>query len=272
MGKKIYINGGILVNTRYFACKNVICPCDVIPNDALFFDPPLIKDNQLFPNQGEVKCLIIDEDHPQSLFNEYYCKTFFTSLYEGIDYLNMTSNNCLCEFSEGIEETKILVNSISNSNKEFCEILYKMAYLHILSCFDSYVCSLMLSIIAHNEHLFVKFHDKLLSSSKKSYLLKYLIEDNRAKWEKGVVEEILHLSFCNMSRINDCFALLKKTCPKDEYEVIEKHFEKRHLLIHRNGKMMKGGKLIIDKETVESVIDDIYRFGNKIMQTLESSI
>ena len=66
MGKKIYVNGGILVNTRFFACKNATCLCGVVPDDALYIDPPLYKKEYL-PNQEEVKCLVIHGEKPEKI-------------------------------------------------------------------------------------------------------------------------------------------------------------------------------------------------------------
>ena len=260
--KKIYVNGGILVNTRFFTCQGVTCPCNDVPEDAIYIEPPLIKAPD--GSQEVLKCLLIDDDHPQSLFSEYYCKTFFTSYYNGVDYLNMLPDDCFREFCEGINDARDLFDHFPGKNDSLEAVFYKMIYLHVISCIDSYICSIILSQISHKEDLFVSFYNKLLSSQKKNKLMKSLINGERGKWEQGVIKGILHLSFCDMDRIKDCFKLLKMPIPRDKDGIITNHFENRHLLTHRNGKQINGGKLIIDKDMAEKCINDMYRFGENI--------
>lgn len=175
MSKKVYVNGGIIVNTRYFTCNNATCLCKEIPIDAEYIDPPMTKDG---------KCLVIDDQHPQSLFNDYYCKTFFSSLYKGCDYLSMSNDDCFKEFCIGIEEARKLIAIDYMVTEEVGEVYCKMIYLHVISCFDAYISSLILSIIAHNESLFIKFYKKLVSSQKKAEISDFLITGEHAKWEQ----------------------------------------------------------------------------------------
>lgn len=265
--KKIYVNGGILVNTRFFACKNVTCLCSDIPEDAEYIDPPIIEFNDNSQTE-KLKCLLMDDEHPQSLFTEYYCKTIFTSYYEGIDYLNMTPENCFNEFNEGIDEARMMIDYYPEKNNSLCGVFYKMVYLHVISCLDSYICSIILSKISHDEALFLDYYEKLLSASKKAEVTKLLINFNRGKWERGVIDEILHLSFCNIERIKKSFKLMEKKYPNVDDAIIKNHFKNRHLLMHRNGKMLEGGKLIVDRAMAESVINDIYKYGEAIFHSL----
>ena len=69
---KVYVNGGILIKTRYFACKGLTCLTEIIPNGTRVINPTTKCDGS--------PCLIIDDKHPQSLFNDYYAKTFVSSL------------------------------------------------------------------------------------------------------------------------------------------------------------------------------------------------
>ena len=265
--KKIYVNGGILVNTRFFACNSATCLCSDIPEDAEYIDPPIIEFNDNSQTE-KLKCLLIDDEHPQSLFTEYYCKTFFTSYYEGIDYLNMTSENCFSEFNEGIDEARMMIDHYPEKDNSLSGVFYKMVYLHVISCLDSYICSIILSKISHDEALFLDFYEKMLSASKKAELTKLLINFNRGKWERGVIDEILHLSFCNIERIKKSFKLLKKKYPNVNNANIDKHFKNRHLLIHRNGKMLDGKRFVVDRGMAKNVIIDIYKYGEAIFHSV----
>ena len=255
MSKKVYVNGGIIVNTRYFTCNNATCLCKEIPIDAEYIDPPMTKDG---------KCLVIDDQHPQSLFNDYYCKTFFSSLYKGCDYLSMSNDDCFKEFCIGIEEARKLIAIDYMVTEEVGEVYCKMIYLHVISCFDAYISSLILSIIAHNESLFIKFYKKLVSSQKKAEISDFLITGEHAKWEQEIIKYILHMSFCNMKTIKECFSTLGLKLPRTDHQAIKDHFSNRHLLMHRNGKKLLNERLTIDKNMVLKAIYDIYTFVEAI--------
>ena len=72
MGKRIYVNGGILITTPFFAYKNAGASYDLPPENSEIIEPNTITET------GE-PYLEISNEHPQSIFNEYYAKTFFTT-------------------------------------------------------------------------------------------------------------------------------------------------------------------------------------------------
>lgn len=253
MGKKIYINGGILVKTRLFTCRNAVCLCEDIPEGAIVIDPPIYDGS---------KCLVIDDEHPQSLFNEYYCKTFFSSLYYGIDYLSYSSNECFEEFEAAITESRLLLEVSVENDLQWT--FYKMIYLHTISCLDAFICSLILSKISHDEELFSKYYAKMFSSSKK-LKLDPLINSDHTKWEHEVLIEILHTSFCNVKTIKDCFRILGLSSPIRYYDIIMDHFKKRHLLMHRNGRMLEGKRMELNREIVSSATNDIFDYGKYLL-------
>lgn len=68
MAKKFYVDGGILVDTPYFKCRDAECGYKEQPEGT-----------EVMPTNHEIDgnpCLLIDDDYPQSMFNEYYAKTF----------------------------------------------------------------------------------------------------------------------------------------------------------------------------------------------------
>lgn len=261
MGKKIYVNGGILVNTPYFTYKNVTCLCDKIPEGAEIIDPPLYEGT---------KCLVIDDDYPHSPFNEYFCKTFFTSLYVGVGTIIDPGEECYEEFSEGIEEARKLLSIKLPQNNDIQWPFYKMVFLHAISCLDSFICSLVLSKIRHDEKLLIDYYKKMLSNQKKANLLDDLVVGDRKKWERNVIEEVLHTSFCKIDTIKDCFKCLNASTPKDNTELMNEHFRTRHILIHRNGKLIDGDKIALDYDCVSSAIDDVYNYGCYLLHCFQT--
>jgi hypothetical protein len=69
MGKRIYVNGGILITTPFFAYKNAGAWHDTPPENSEIIEPNAITETGKF-------YLEISDEQPQSIFNEYYAKTF----------------------------------------------------------------------------------------------------------------------------------------------------------------------------------------------------
>lgn len=261
MGNKIYVNGGILVNTPYFACKNVTCLVEEVPMDAEILQPETISEG--------APCLIIDDNHPLSLFNEYYVKSFFSSLYEGSYYLRMSNEECFDEFYNGLNEVEEIAKTINKDNN-LRDSIMKLLYINVITCFDVLVCSLILSNIIRDEALFFHYYEHMISKSDKALFSKYLIENNRGGWEKEIVSRIMKVSYCSIKTIKDAFKAMKKPIPNDSGKVIEKHFQNRHILIHRNGKMRNNKVLKVDKALLEKEMSDIKHFAEQLRDNLDS--
>lgn len=260
MGKKIYVKGGILVTSRFFTCKSATCLCSVIPDDAEIIIPPSFEGT---------KCLVIDDEHPQSLFNEYYCETFFSSYNSGLKFLCDNSAECYEEFQTGINEAKDLLEMSIDSHRQWT--LYKMIYLQAISCLDSFICSLILSKTSHDEILFCKYYRQMMSPKKKIALDKILDNGERARWEQKVIEEILRTSFCNIDTIKKSFKCLNVQPPTDNNIIIKDHFMNRHILMHRNGKIKGDKKMELTKESVNKAIEEINNYGNHLLCRFNTS-
>lgn len=256
---KVYVNGGILIKTRYFACKGLTCPADYIPEEARIINP-----NTKFEGSP---CLIIDDKHPQSLFNDYYAKTFVSSLYVGAEFLRMSNEECFTEFNASLHEIEDIANNIDDNFKHYKSIM-KLLYINVVTCLDSLVRSLILCTISRDKELFLKYYDTMISKSDKAVLSKHLINDDRGKWEKEILVKIDGVSYCNVEIIKKSFEAMGLDKPIDNNGVIGRHFENRHILVHQNGKMgMRNTRmevLEVDKIMVEKEITDITEYAEQL--------
>ena len=261
MGKKIYVNGGILVDTRYFCFANGAT--------ALQTEQP--EDSVLLEPTGEIdgaKCLIIDDENPQSIFDTYYAKTFITSYYEGAEFLIRNYDECFNNTFEGLNEVRSILSSIQSLDQSVVSNLMKYTYINIITILDSFICSIILSTIIKDEKTFVSYYDKMLSNDDKVRIGRHLIEDHRGKWELEVIYKILRTPFENMKRIKDSFCAIGLSKPQDENGVMKEHFKKRNVLVHRNGKTKSGEVMIITKEDVTKLICDTTKFVERIRESL----
>jgi len=253
MGKKIYVNGGILVNTRYFSFSS---ECG-----ALFDEQP--EGTILLEPEDEIegsKCLIIDDNHPQSIFNTYYAKTFLTSLYAGAEYYRNNYSDCFCETEEELHEVERILSFISSVEQVSRESLMKFLYINVVTILDSFICSIILSTIIRDENLFLDYYHKMISNKDKIKIEKYLLDENRGQWEKEIIDIILKTSFENMDKIKDAFGAIGLKKPQDRDGVMSNHFRKRGVLVHRNGKTKDGGRLVITEDLLNKLLSDTRSF------------
>lgn len=261
MGKVIYVNGGILVNTRYFAFSaGAGCLLSEQPEGSVILEPTDEIDGE--------KCLIIDDEHPQSIFNTYYAKTFLTSLYSGAEYYKNNYKDCFNETEGELLEVLNILSSICSVEKEVRESLMKFLYINVITIVDSFICSIILSTIVRDEKLFLDYYQKMISNNDKIKLEKYLLNDNRGQWEKTIIEIILRSSFENMGKIKDAFGAIGLKKPQDNGGVMSEHFHNRGVLVHRNGKMKDGGRMIVTEEMVRDLLVDTSSFIDSIKESI----
>lgn len=261
MGKRIYVNGGIFVNTRYFIFSaGAECLSAEQPEGSFFLEPKDEVDGS--------KCLVIDDNHPQSIFNTYYAKTFITSCYQGAEFLIRNYRDCFTIIDEDIEEVKTIISSISPLEQGIKDSLMKLLYINLVTILDSFICSIILSTIVKDETKFIAYYNKSFSNEDKVKLDNYLINDNRGKWELEIFDKILHTSYGNIDKIKDSFGSIGLKKPKDENGVMKEHFHNRNILVHRNGKMKDGNRIRITEENVKQLIDDTSRFIERIRESL----
>ena len=261
MGEKIYVNGGILVKTRNFCFANgAICLQLEQPEGAILLEPT----DEI---EGE-RCLIIDDKHPQSIFNTYYAKSFITALFEGVDYLRNSYQECFNDTEEEIEEINTILSSIYSLDQKIKNSLMKFLYINMITILDSFVCSIILVTIKRDENLFFNYYEKMISNSDKFKLAKLLESENRGKWEKEIIEIILRTPFENMDKIKKAFGSVGLNKPQDINGVMSKHFKNRGVLVHRNGKMKDGERMIVTEEMVGELLEDTVSFIDRIKESI----
>ena len=262
MGKKIYINGGILVDTRYFRCMP--------DSGALFSNPPEGAEiiEPLDEREGS-KCLIIDDNHPQSIFNSYYAKSWFTQLYVGADFLNRTYEDCFSEASEELKEIEKIIEDITSLKEQTKESIFKFLYINVNTIVDSLICALILTTITRDELVFTEYASKMFFGKEKDALMEKKEFQGDAIWEQAVMTKIMEKSYCKIKTIQKAFKTMHFCKPIDKEGAMAKHFHNRHILAHRNGKMKDGDIIVISECKLRTLLRDASLFIGQIKDIIE---
>ena len=188
MAKKYYVDGNIAVMTPYFICKDCGAGSG-IPENA-----DILKTNDVIDGDP---ILIIDDDRPQSIFDEYYATGEFSDSYIGASYLYLTYIDCYQNYNNDINQVKSTLNEINQLSDSSQSILYKTLYINIVTILDSFLCSIILSRIITDEVMFKEYYKKQIPSHIHKSLEHYLIDDQKAKWEQEYIKEVLKGSYYN---------------------------------------------------------------------------
>ena len=229
MGKIVYVNGNIIVKTQYFLPKDVGCGYSAPPEGTSMVIEP---EDEV---EG-VKCLLIDDDHPQSLFNEYYAKDDVTADSMATSYLAASYLESINEYKKRIGETCDVVKKVTEWEEPERTLVYKMAYVNILTALDAFICYVLLKRSLQDEVFFKAVMFKLAPGSKKEQWQKLIDKGCDGEWEQNAIRFVQETSFLNTEKIDKAFKRVKFDRLEYDRKEMERFFRIRHLLVHRSGR------------------------------------
>lgn len=249
MIKKIYVDGSILIKTSDFRYEGAGCLFD-IPEGAETIEPNEVIDG--------VQFLVIDDKRPQSMFNEYYAKGSFTTLYGWSYYLNSNCQIAYDNYKDRKDEIECLLEGVDELQPRQQELTYKLLLQNVVTLFDAFVCETLVSKVTSSKEFFDSFYEKFyadLTKNKKNHFDKL----NRGEVEHEVIMIILGKSYANVDRINQMY---KRVWGLD-FDICEGHnslqewFGWRHRIVHRNGREKDGSIHQFSSYDVEKALQDI---------------
>lgn len=247
MGKKIYVEGNILVKTRYFKANEC---------GTLYLTPPegteIWKPNYI--DKNGIEFFIIDDKNPQSMFYEYYAKGEFATYDNWVSYLFQSIDEVRDNYNQQIQEIKNLIKA-DNIHKEHNPALYKLYYVKIGTSLDAFICDTVLTIITSDESLFESFSTSCCCNIKPERIIK-LKHKGAGFFEQEVIYKVLRKSYLNVKAIKDFFNEFYNSNIEFDSDQLNEYFVKRHLLVHRNGRDKNDDYIMVNVSTLNSFIKD----------------
>lgn len=247
MGKVIYVNGSIVITTRFFLPKEIGYGYKTVPEGAETVEP--------MDEIDSFKCLLIDDDHPQSLFNEYYAKEGGASGSLATSYFIATYLDCISDYKNRVSDTCSIIHKVDDWPNHEKELVYKMAYVNVLTALDAFLCHVLLKRCIEDERLFKAFMFKLAPSSKKEKWQRLIDAGREGEWEQDAIKYVLESSFINTEKLDD---LIKKVRLKRlEYDrpVMREHLRVRHLIVHRSGKQRDDNEIHVTFDSLKDLVN-----------------
>lgn len=260
--KKIYVNGGIAIHTPYFCYRNA---------GVHYNEPP--AGAEILECDEEVDgcpCINITEEKAPSIFNEYYAKTFFSTIYQFSDFIYKSYQDGYDQYQDTISGVKEVLGLLNSTTGNLKHELMIMAYGGVFTALDTFVADTMLTRITHDQDSFSKCVSCLRLKCEKKKELK---EQLQKMWdenllgdvEQKVIDSVLRTSFCNIETIKDFYKSVFSVSIVDEGGKMRNYFHNRNLIIHRNGKRKNGTFVIDSTKTIFTLIQDADAFVKQIM-------
>ena len=267
-GKKIYVKGGIAIMTPFFRYQG---------GGALYETPPVgceqIECNDQIEGQP---CIIIEEKCAPSIFNEYYARTFFSTLYMWAPFFHKAYDDCYTEYQNKIAEI-VALTTISNINQQIEKTLLRQVFLGVIAAVDTFVCDTILTKTSSSkESFYTYFQENILAKSSEN-VKKGKIEALERMWdnnemgsaEQEVFDNILKVSYSNIETIKTIYKQLFGISICDTDGKMKKHFRTRHLIAHRNGRQKDGELLECTKDDITALVADANAFVMQIVNKLK---
>lgn len=250
MGKKVYVDGTIVVESMDFKYQGAGCLC-TIPDGADVIEPNAFKDGH--------RWLIIDDKRPQSIFKEYYATGGFTQLYKLAYYLNSDYQKAYNNYVEKRDELKDVLNNLKEFKSKSKSTLYKLLLLNVVTLFDAFVCETIVSKVTSSEECFFDYCNQL-----PPVINKKLEVHGQGKREQIVLKSILNQSFADKDEVDKAFKKVYGFKNVTSYSGIKKWLDWRHRIVHRNAREKDGSFHVFTEIDVRDALNDIDKLISKI--------
>lgn len=258
--KKVYVNGSIIINTRYFAPLDFGIGFSSAPEGAEVLEPTDVFEGN--------PCLLIDDNHPQSLFKEYYVKDDVISGYVGARYLSSSFLDCIDVYKNRITETCDVIQRVSAWDGRSQSLVYRMCFVNVLTALDAFLCFVLLKRSLHEEQLFERLMFSLAPKSKRDTWKQLKDNGHLGEWEQDAIRFVLRTSFIDTKKIDNAFKIVGLDRLVYDREELEQCFIKRHLFVHRSGIQQDDNEVIISY----SLLADLINRCNSLVGTVFDSV
>lgn len=260
MGKTIYVNGNIVVTTKFFVPKEMGCGYQTPLEGAEFVEATT--------NSEGVRCMLIDDEHPQSLFNEYYAKEGITADSVASSYLSASIVEIINIYKERVGEACEVIKKVVDWDDRLRCVVYKMAFVNLLTALDAFICYVLLTRCTRDEGFFDALMKSLAPKSKKDKWHRLKAEGKVGEWEQDAIKYILSTSFLDTDKIDK--AVKKVGLVKLEYDrqELELFFTLRHVIVHRNGRRRDDSDTVVTYDLLKDLLNACYNLVGAVFDSV----
>ena len=260
MGKVIYVNGSIFIDTRYFVPKELGCGYEIAPVGA--------ETIEATDEIEGIRWLVIDDEHPQSLFNEYYAKGGVSTEKIATSYFSASYIDCINEYKKRIGETCEVIKKVQDWDAKEQSLVNKMAYVNIVTALDAFICYVLLRRSLKDEFLFEKLMNCIAPKSKQESWNKLKESGCIGEWEQDAIRYVLQTSFINTGTLDKAIKLVGFDRLVYDRKELDGYFRIRHLIVHRSGRQRNDDEVEVTYDMLAKLINVCHNLVGAIFDSV----
>ena len=260
MGKTIYVNGYIIVTTNFFLPKEMGCGYLTPPEGAETIEAATDFEG--------VKCMLIDDRHPQSLFNEYYAKEGISADSLASSYLTASIVDIINIYKDRVSEACNVIKKVADWDEHSRGFVYKMAYVNLLTALDAFICYVLLTRCTRDEGLFNNLMYGLAPKSKKDKWQKLKADGKDGEWEQDAIKYVLNSPFLDTEKIDKAINLAGLVKLDYDRQELESFFTLRHVIVHRNGRRRDDSDTVVTYDLLKNLMNACYNLVGAVFDSV----
>ncbi|MEE1143425.1 MAG: HEPN domain-containing protein [Bacteroidales bacterium] len=200
--------------------------------------------------------------------NDIDIEEYYNDFYDDYDY------NTEVGYYEDFKREIVEIYSILENSKNLIHknSLHKMLYAHTITIMETYLSDTLIQKILSSKEIKRKFIENYTDYDTKKICFKDILSELE-KLEKTIKTDLQELIYHNLGKIKPIYkAILDIEFGKDETSKIMQCVNKRHHIVHRNGKDKDNNPIQIYIEDVEDVLEKVYNFISNIEKQISPSI
>ena len=214
------------------------------------------------------RCLIIDEDHPQSLFNEYYASGDVTFGDVLSSYLSSSCLDCIGVYKKRLTEICEVIKKVSDWDAPEKALVYKMAYVNILTALDAFICYILLTRSVQEEQLFEGLVNSIAPKGTRERWRRLRENGQDGEWEQEAIRQVMEKSFINSNTIDDSFNKVRYDRLDYDRAEADKFFRIRHIIVHRNGRQKDDKELEVTYQLLADLVNECHTIVGAIFDSV----
>jgi hypothetical protein len=200
--------------------------------------------------------------------NDIKIEEHYNDFYDDYDY------NTEVGYYEDFKREIVEIYSILENSKNLIHknSLHKMLYAHTITIMETYLSDTLIQKILSSKEIKRKFIENYTDYDTKKICFKDILSELE-KLEKTIKTDLQELIYHNLGKIKPIYkAILDIEFGKDETSKIMQCVNKRHHIVHRNGKDKEDNPIQINIKDVEDVLEKVYNFISNIEKQISPSI
>lgn len=211
-------------------------------------------------NSIDINVIEIDQHFPEYDYNDFYD-----------DYDYNTEVGYYEDFKREIAEIYRILEDSKNLNLIHINSLHKMLYAHTITIMETYLSDTLIQKILSSEEIKRKFIEKYKDYNTKKICFKDILSELE-KLEKTIKTDLQELIYHNLEKIKPIYKAILDIEFGDDTSKIMQCVNKRHHIVHRNGKDKDNNQIQINIQDVEDVLEKVYNFISNIEKQISPSI